>query len=357
MILNPNILYKIIVYEPIYDDVKSLSQIRNIIYDLNPDVIIRSGRFNPFHKIWIESSADIERIKDHITEIKRVKPNIQLIATMVPYYIHHNEINWNTGESYNETTSYNQLAIDPARWGIIAPTKYTFQHHKEKMLLLKRWYADPDICAPIFRSKIDAFKYMGYDGIWFDLPFVIANIVKTWVNNDETHPAFITCRNAETALCDYAKSVGMYIGSWGLKNHFDIYNKFDFMTRSPGPIELRREFDELKWDETIRLSEEYNIKLIAFLDFGPNCGHSLEYLAEQNPTEARNILEKVDTYFKSRNIDFAFPVFGGYLPCVSITKGTYELYDSQAPEFQTYDTIKKLINPCLQPTCAFIIEE
>jgi hypothetical protein len=61
--------------------------------------------------------------------------------------------------------------------------------------------------------------------------------------------------------------------------------------------------------------------------------------AEQNA-----FLQNADAFFTRKGMNFVYPVHGGTFPRNSarLSFGKYAVYDSLAPQFGNYDTIKNL---------------
>ncbi len=68
---------------------------------------------------------------------------------------------------------------------------------------------------------------------------------------------------------------------------------------------------------------------------------------ELSREEAREFLRKADEFFSEKGIIFIFPVHGGDMGRLGVevkklSYGRFNWYDSIAPEFQTFETIKEL---------------
>ncbi|RLE93342.1 MAG: hypothetical protein DRJ55_03760, partial [Thermoprotei archaeon] len=71
-----------------------------------------------------------------------------------------------------------------------------------------------------------------------------------------------------------------------------------------------------------------------------------QYLTKE---QQREFLKIVDEFYAERNVIFAYPVHGGFMGYDATKKsfGFYPFYDSLAPEFETYETIKEKVQPFL----------
>lgn len=66
-----------------------------------------------------------------------------------------------------------------------------------------------------------------------------------------------------------------------------------------------------------------------------------QYLSKE---EQREFIEKADIFFAKKGINFIYPLHGGYMgqDAKILSYGISRVYNSLAPEFQTYETIKNL---------------
>ncbi|MBU4246027.1 MAG: hypothetical protein KKE71_03200, partial [Nanoarchaeota archaeon] len=58
------------------------------------------------------------------------------------------------------------------------------------------------------------------------------------------------------------------------------------------------------------------------------------------------LLQTLDDSFAKNGVNFIYPLHGGYMgpSAKRLAFGKYRNYDSLAPEFNTYETIKELAN-------------
>ena len=86
------------------------------------------------------------------------------------------------------------------------------------------------------------------------------------------------------------------------------------------------------------------IPIFTFIDFG-NDGLPLAIFSQKlTKSEQREFLEYADEFFQEKGINFIYPVHGGFMgkSAAKLSFGEFKIYDSLAPEFQTYETIKEL---------------
>ena len=69
------------------------------------------------------------------------------------------------------------------------------------------------------------------------------------------------------------------------------------------------------------------------------------YSQELSKEEQREFLKIADEFFSRKGIIFVYPVHGGFMgqDAKILSFGKLKTYDSLAPEFETYETIKSLL--------------
>lgn len=217
----------------------------------------------------------------------------------------------------------------------------------------------PDLTIPAFqellvnraKKQIDS----GADGIFVDLLYTQAESLKK-MTNDANHPAVRDSYDAATKIIDeihgYGESKGkkIYVGTWAepVIRYPWPAPKLDFVTITPGPEEIYYgKFDEGKWDEVNLQAEKKfgNITRFAVIDFGWAKNSPTDVFSQMlNKEQQRVWLKKADAFFQSKGMIFVYPVHGGdFAPGAKrLSFGKNALYDSLAPEFDTYETIKEL---------------
>jgi len=105
--------------------------------------------------------------------------------------------------------------------------------------------------------------------------------------------------------------------------------------------------DGKKWDKRLKLIRKKfgNIPVFAFIDWAGSTKTPLgEFSQVLTKEEQEEFLRKADDFFSRRNVIFVFPVHGGFMgqDAKILSFGKSRVYDSFAPEFNTYKTIKDL---------------
>ena len=392
---TPNIykVKKAILYERLNDGSpkRTIEEHINILQETNTQLVLRAYfRWIPFldncdiftdplyKEICIQQGFTFDEVSNLNSQIKTSIPDILIIGAIPAQRIHKNAIG-SIGD-YNEYTNEflspiqtEALALDPLKWGILSPTKIELQN---SLVLLSglgedAWY--PDLSLPNTQNLLLGWAKRqidsGVDGIWIDMLFY-QTIVMYNTTNDINHPSVLDSFNAANKLIDdihtYGNSIGkyIYVGTWAsaaviykqLKIVQDILvPNLDFLTVTPRATEvLNQQIDTILWDTT--LTDIRNIypttPIFSFID-STDDNAPIAIFSQKLTTEQQNqFLVTLDNFFKSRNIIFAYPVHGLYLgqTATKLAYGQYSWYDSKAPEFDTYKTIKKLINPQITPS-------
>jgi len=227
----------------------------------------------------------------------------------------------------------------------------------------------PDIINTDFQKLLLDFAKKqidcGVDAIWIDVLYVQAQIFsrlakeegKDRINNPAIEASVEAASHIVDEIHKYGRSKGkeIYVGSWSYEEQYkygfpkDSYPKFDFVTMSPSVEEVKnKRLNEEEWKEKIRLTKEIygqEIPIIAFIDWSFTRDTPLGVFSQTlTKEEANEALRNFDKFFTENGIIFAYPVHGGFMgrDATILAFGKSYKYDSLAPEFQTYETIKEL---------------
>jgi hypothetical protein len=390
---------KVILYETVTDyanfNNRSLNNVVSDISALNPELIFRcfwqqlpvpnscNDITDPSSKQQcINSGYSYEAIKNSIYAIKQSLPSCIIIGAIPPQLIKREGLynpKLNTTLLYPATWD---MALDPSKWGITAKSKSQVQCEFAQILY---WYNPasacslydystvpfyfPDLTNPQFQefflswvySQIDA----GEDGIWIDMLTMQAQILYNIVL-DLKHPSIIDTINAidyiVNSIHNYGTSIGkyIYVGSWISIAALNISSTIDFLTLTPDRSEVSSmQYNESQWDNRLSIVKgKYpSTKIIGFIDWSNDAGTQLGIFTQTLTSQQRlDFLKITKDFFDKKGITFSYPVHGGYMGYNATLSsfGTTKFYDSKAPEFDTYNTIKFLMS-CTQPTCGFTI--
>jgi hypothetical protein len=362
-----------IVYERINDarPKRTIEEQLQILKDTKADMIFRANwRWNPMpnscsdediikvafkvtpelKQSCIDSGYSFEDMKNTISAIKKENPNIIIIGAIPAQKINNKELNEITGETLDETQTL-QMALNPAKWGITSESEDAFQ---KKFSGSQQGFTGyfPDITNPDYQKlllswaerQIDA----GFDGIWIDLLYTQSGQIMQ-ITKDVNHPAVKESYEAATKIVDeihkYGESKGkyVYVGTWTVAMNYP-YQKpnLDFVTDSPAPNEVSSgKLDTNAWVKKKADIENAfgNVPIFVFIDWGYS-NSPLENFVRLSDSGRITFLKDANSFFDSIGIKFVYPVHGGFI--TKLAYGKYGWYDSMAPEFPTYDTIKQL---------------
>jgi hypothetical protein len=194
----------------------------------------------------------------------------------------------------------------------------------------------------------------GADAIWIDglyrEPMALAQVT----GNPEhlaVKESFEGAARIVEGIKKYAEDKGrnVYIGTWINAAFFPFPPpKFNFLTFSPYADEvLNMEFKEKGWNMVkSKVKEKFGeIPIFVYLDYGMPDNTPLAVFSQKlSPNEQRGFLRMIDDFSYEKGMNFVYPLHGFYMGenAKILSFGKYPIYDSLAPEFQTYETIKEL---------------
>jgi hypothetical protein len=276
-----------------------------------------------------------------------------------------------------------KMALDPAKWGInYSKRDLQCRWAKQQNMIakaggcpsedeLKRTMRNyyPDLTNPefqnIFLDKVYKQIDAGVDAIWLDMLYTQAEALKEFTG-DENNPAVQETYNATSLIVDriheYGKTKGrrIYVMTWVVVGQetplvlLHPHTNVDAVMSSPSADEIldsdgkAGQFHEAAWDERVRIVKEKcgSIPIFARIDYGGGGRTPLyAFSQELTPAQQKEFLTKADEFFTKKGILFIYPVHGGDMGMSDVKKlsyGKYNWYDSFAPEFDTYGTIRAL---------------
>jgi hypothetical protein len=281
---------------------------------------------------------------------------------------------WNplTGETFGRDKTW-EMALDPSKWDI-PKSREEFQtewaisrgwteegqpyNPKEEM-----YYYYPDLTNPDFqelflswaKKQIDS----GVDCIWIDMLYVQPRELKK-ITGDINHPAVKESYEAASKLIDEIHRYGLtkgryiYVISWAQPIMFEApypQPDLDALMTSIGSKEIRAiKMNEKMWNIGLKkIREKFgDIPIFTRIDYGSEGSPLSVFSQELTIEEANQFLRIVDKFFQQKGVIFIYPVHGGNMGALGgkgvkkLSYGKYDWYDSLAPEFDTYCTIKQL---------------
>lgn len=307
-----------------------------------------------------------QQLREAINAIKKDNPDVIFCGAIPAQRITISAWNPITEEfiEYPETW---EMALDPEKWGI-PESKEDFQ---KRFAIWHGWLEEgeeydpkqvssyyPDITNERFQKlflgwaekQIDC----GADAIWIDMLFEQTKRFARGTN-DTNHPAVKESFEAASKMVDeihkYGESKGkhIYVGSWGSSIIYPYPQPdLDFITASPSSKEVYlMELNETYWDiVTTAVKEKLgDIPFFVFIDWAVSTKDPLGVFSHYlTPEEQREFLGTADEFFQEKGINFIYPVHGGWMGYDTkiFSFGKSSFYDSLAPEFKTYETIKEL---------------
>lgn len=254
------------------------------------------------------------------------------------------------------------------RWGMVSKEKPCPSEEELKQTM--RYYF-PDITnldfQRVFLNRIYRQIDAGVDAIWIDMLYAQPVLIKILTKVDEDHPAVQESYKAIWEIVDkiheygLKKSKSIYVITWitiergGSIIELAPKTNVDIAMLSPSSNEIRNrttekigQFNEKKWDKIVKqIKEEYGIPVFARIDYG-GIGRSPLKVFSQELTlkQQKEFLKIANEFFSKKGITFVYPIHGGDMgvprKVKKLSYGKYNWYDSLAPEFQTYETIKEL---------------
>ncbi len=293
------------------------------------------------------------QLRETITEIKKDSPNTIFVGAIPAQYINAIELNEVTGEVL-DADKVQKMLLNPEKWGIkLNPILQLIYGDKLKQC--------PDITNPDFQELILSWAKKqiddGVDAIWIDLLYTQVEALRNIAGADS--PAFKESYNAASRIIDeihkYGNSKGKYIavGTWAFPaiNFPYPVPDLDFVTLTPSASEIsQKKLNDKSWSNNInRIKEKFgNIPVFVFIDWSDNDTPMSTFSQKLNSEEQNQMLVYLDNFSESKGMIFVYPVHGGNMGSKSIIRSfgmnnDYgRVYDSLAPEFQTYNTIKEL---------------
>ena len=363
----------VIMYQNLHSPPHGLEGAVEILNELNPDMIWYSRMITGFPPVPDENSIDKITEKLGFDEekttlfadwIKRTRYTLEDIRVEVestsalycPCVLVQNlRVDFNYDPLTFEPIPRDKLeamALDYSKWGLPYDREQTQRFFRER-IGLPEGACYPDITNEDYQEylfrKILALKDVGVKCVWLDMLFAQANIAYT-ITKDYDHPAV---KDAYYAACNFVKRLkkeGFIVGTWAnwVQYPYDEKPPVDFVTKTVHKYEvLNVKIDREKWSEIVnKIREKTNATILMVFDFGPWDDSPLALFSQKLTEEQQEkFLEEMYKAGKELGCIPVFPVHGGNIGpnAKKLAYGKYKFYDALAPEFNTYDKIKELI--------------
>ncbi len=331
-----------------------------------------------------------------ISAIKKEMPEVMFCGAVPAQTLARIEFNPITGHVYSQNETW-AMAFDPQKWGIINKGKPVSKEEFQRWFYGRHPYGGklkgdydwrkagaffPDITNADYQELLVSWAKKqitcGADAIWIDgLP---QEPIFNAIFKDAGGSIYKDLSYAAAKIVDdihsYGVSIGryIYVGYWAnslglVKGSFYIPGKvdtftpplagfsinpersrrIDFVTVSPSKEEVRaKKLDEDKWGKEVESIHKIygDIPIFAFIDWTFDDSQVVAFSQKLNKEEQLEVLETFDKAFEKMGVKFVYPIHGGYMGSGAVTTnfsfGKDRIYDSLAPEFETYETIKKL---------------
>ena len=331
-----------------------------------PEECINPSQIQQQFRRCEEHGYSFVEFQNAVIKIKAEMPDTIIGVSLPLEFLNPCSRNSITGEILLRNDTW-EMALDPSKWGIPV-TKKQFQtwwakrhnwvreepyNPKEQMPFYFPDPSNPDF-QELFLSHAKRLIDAGADAIWIDMLFMPSLLLKQ-LTGDENHKAVRETFNASSKIVDKIHEYGyskygkyIYVGSWGTAATFPYSPPdLDFITGTVDREEiLNMEVNETKWEERISFLRERipTATIFVFFDYGYDNSPMEIFSQNLTPKQQRECLRVFDNFFLKKNIIFVYPVhgpdMGGNIKILSFGKS--RCYDSLAPEFQTYETIKEL---------------
>jgi len=359
-----------ILYERITDGIYHPSKIRTykdlvkILKETNPDLVFRvwwrwtpTPESLPSNSPIYQAGHTYQQFEETLRKLKKDLPEIKYWFGAIPTQrIDFEERNPITGKTYSQNETW-EMALDPQKWEI------NFSKEKLQELAQKKSGTGecgyfPDITNEKFQElylswakrQIDA----GVNGLFLDMLFAQPRVLANVTKNPE-HPAVKESLEAIDYLIKEIREYGYRKGEYIYLCSFETFTDFpdytpdlDFILVTLTTEEVRNlTLDEERWDGTVSKIKERlpEAKILAIIDWAGTTKTPLGVFSQELSKEKqREFLKIADEFFSKKGIIFVYPVHGGFMgkDAKILSFGKSKTYDSLAPEFETYDTIREL---------------
>ncbi|HDM89343.1 MAG TPA: hypothetical protein ENG65_05060 [Candidatus Bathyarchaeota archaeon] len=349
-----------ILYGVVIDKMRSIDDINTILKELGADLLFL-GYFRWRGMAMVERQTNVYGLlKKYIQKIKEENPNLIFVGGLAAQELNRIEYDPYNKRMIPEEEVW-QIALNPQKYGF---NMTGIEFHKNYWRVPEdENYIFPDILNPKFQDLILSFAKAqidaGVDALWLDGLFWQAEVFYKLAGGRE-HKAIEEALKAAQKIVlkikDYAESKGrkIWVGSDAQIDLPYSMPKLDFVTVSPTVSEIReKRLDEDRWTSMIsKIKEKYGeIPVFALIEWSyPAAPFARDiplgvFSQQLNREEQRELIRRLDEFYKEKGIIFIYPVHGGFIgrDASKLAFSKYYKYDALAPEFQTYEQIKELV--------------
>lgn len=301
-----------------------------------------------------KSGYSHEQLRAMITKIKQDNQQAIFVGSIPAQKIWAVERNEKTGEIF-EANTVSTMVLNPEKWGITL-------NPLQKLAYGDTLKSYPDITNAEFQNLLLSWAEKqiddGVDAIWIDLLYSQAEGLKDAAGS-VNHPAVKESYEAASKIVDeihkYGNSKGKYsyVGTWAFPAINFPYSApdLDFVTLTPSASEIaQKKLNEKSWvNNANKIKAKLgNIPIFVFIDWSDNDTPLSAFSQKLDKTEQNELIAYLDNFSKSKGMIFVYPVHGGNMGSNSkirsfgMNNDYGRVYDSLAPEFDTFETIKQL---------------
>lgn len=309
--------------------------------------------------------------QDAAADARRQIPGLIVTGALATQWLNATERHPGSGRILRPEETW-KMALDPQKWQLKQDGKPLTKAALQKRFGITHGWAQPDedydwrkvpafypdLTNPDFQALFLAWAQRqvegGADALWVDLLFTQAAMLAQ-LGADPQHPAVRESYDAACHLVDelhrLGRAQGKYIlvGSWAfpaVKFPFPMPH-LDFVTLTPQPAEIaRRKLDETRWAQDLKRVRARcgQLPVLVFIDCAGDRGVMAQFSQVLNKEEQRGMIKHLDGFCQTNGLVFVYPIHGGGMGGHAKLRsfGTSDRYDSVAPEFATFDTIKAL---------------
>ena len=362
------------LYERVTDGIyylnRSVDDVINLLKAIKTDFIFRGWwRWYPipessdekpnfFTQDEMEEAIKIgytyKHLQQAVSKIKEEMPDTIFCGAIPAQRLNVKERNPLTGEEFTEEV-VEEMALDPSKWGFEV-SKEELQKRLQRLFGLKKGYF-PDITNPMYQKLLLSWAKKqidcGVDAIWIDMLFGQARILER-ISGDAHHPAVRESYKAASKIVNEIHAYGyqkygkyIYVGTWWNFVEFPYSPPdIDFVTISPSPNEIKKGCDKNMCGNKINEIKKKlaNTPIFIFIDWGGDYGPLTVFSQELSKEEQQKMLKMINNFSQREGTIFIYPLHGGWMGnnAEILSYGKFKVYDSLAPEFETYETIKQL---------------
>ncbi|MDD3813314.1 MAG: hypothetical protein PHZ02_01600 [Desulfocapsaceae bacterium] len=311
-----------------------------------------------------------ERLINAVSVIKASIPDIIIGGSVSAEFLNPECRNEETGEAFTKDQTWN-MALDPGKWGI-PTTKEDFQTSvavshgwavqgqpydpKNQMPFYFPDQSNPDY-QDLFLSWVKRQIDCGITSILIDINTKQAKLMAELtgnINHISVKDAFAGASQIVDRIHEYGASFNIKTNviSWAtniLLNSPYRLPRLDAVMTTPSTQEIETlTMDEAKWDAYIAgiRTKMGNVPIFVMFDQGPDYRPLEAFSQKLTIDQANQFLRIIDSFCKAKGMVFIYPIHGGIMgsaPTI-LSYNSYNWYDSLAPEFSTFETIKQLAN-------------